>query len=158
MLSTTWRVCLSSLFWRRIKVSQTTFRVIFGDDKRKAVLVLNTFLKRRRKEKRFDTRLSQKRVSVEMKLFWNAFLFFFFLNLRPTHVKACALHDLCSTGQTAQCSCAVTRPSSRLVLAIEFDAITRERRFERRLHTGFDNGYWNVFLLLGKMINTAEKA
>ena len=42
------------------------------------------------------------------------------LYLRPTYVKARALHDL-STGKTAQCSCAVTRPSSRLVLAIEFD-------------------------------------
>ena len=32
----------------------------------------------------------------------------------------------------------------------------RERRFERHLHTRFDSGYWNVFLLLGKMINTAH--
>ena len=43
------------------------------------------------------------------------------------------------------------------LLAMEFDdnATTRERRFERRLHARFDSGYWNMFLLLGKMINTA---
>ena len=38
------------------------------------------------------------------------------------------------------------------------NAKTRERHFERRLHTRFDSGYWNVFLLLGKMINTALEA
>ena len=33
------------------------------------------------------------------------------------------------------------------------NATTRERRFERRLQRRFDYGYWNVFLLLGKVIN-----
>ena len=33
------------------------------------------------------------------------------------------------------------------------NATIRERRFERRLQTRFDYGYWNVILLLGKVIN-----
>ena len=33
------------------------------------------------------------------------------------------------------------------------NATTRERRFKRRLQRRFDYGYWNVFLLLGKVIN-----
>ena len=56
-----------------------TFRVIFADDKRKAVLIrgLETPFWNAEKEVRSDTRLSQKHVSVEMinaKLFWNAFI------------------------------------------------------------------------------------
>ena len=67
------------------------------------------------------------------------------LYLRPTYIKARALHDLCSTGQTAQSSCAVTRPSSRLVLAIEFD--DKMQQLEKRvlegvcMFTRFENGY-----------------
>ena len=70
------------------------------------------------KKVRSETSLSQKHVSVEM---INAKLFEARLYLRPTFAKACALHDLCSTGQIAQCSCTVTMPSSRLVLGIELD-------------------------------------
>ena len=72
---------------------QTTFRVIFADDKRKAVLIRGLEMP---KKVRSDTFLSQKHVSVEMinaKLFWKVFI-------SPTDLrKACALHDLCFTGQ-----------------------------------------------------------
>ena len=58
---------------------QTTFRVIFADDKRKAVLIRGFETPFWNAEKmRSDTRLSQKHVSVEVilnaKLFWNAFI------------------------------------------------------------------------------------
>ena len=36
------------------------------------------------------------------------------------------------------------------------NATTRERRFKRRLQRRFDYGYWNVFLLLGKVIKAAS--
>ena len=69
-----------------------TFKVIFADDKRKAVLIrgLETPFWNAERKVRFDTCLSQKHVSVEMvnvKLFWNAFI-------SPTdYVKALCLRN-----------------------------------------------------------------
>ena len=132
--------------------------MIFADDKRKAVLIrgLETPFWKTEKSAIWyafepETRFCR---DDKRKVILNAFI-----DLRPTYVKACALHGLCSSaGQTAQCSCAVTMPSSRLILTIEFDDKRNNSRnvFRKAFAcTRFDSGYWNVFLLLGKMINTA---
>ena len=133
------KVRLSSLFWRRIKVSKQ-LSVIFTDDKRKAVLIrgLETPFWKGKKIAAWyafepETRFCRddKRKVVLKRLY---------KYLRPTYAKACALRDLCSTAQTAQCSCAVTRPSSRLILAIEFDD---KRNYSRKtFRKAFAYAFW----------------
>ena len=143
------RVRLSSLFWCRIKVSKRLSGWFLQMINAKAVLIRGLETPFWNAEKvRSDTLLSQKQVSVEMinaKLFWNAFI-------SPTE-KACVYGLNCAMQLRSDKAFLSTR--TRDTERSMINTTTRERRFERRLHTRFDSGYWNVFLLLGKMINTA---